>query len=238
MRDIRFKLWQIILFGIICSLLSMSLNSWASFNKTSTGLVGYYGGANSQGSTLVDYVELVSGNWTTSADYDSIFGGYWGAMDQGGGSFYVATVGDNELRFNSEYITLPSNLVLSFYLRSTALSATSDTFRVIFRYQDPSNYYDIKFVWDSDAVDSKVQIRKVVSGTPTVLSEGSWSPNTNEIYAVSISAIGTSFKVYIREIALTLDWDVTNFWNNSPFINLGTAVASATDSTYSNGQLR
>ncbi len=80
-----------------------------------------------------------------------------------------------------------------YQVRATLRSTDNDTLGVMFRYQDPNNYY--RFTWFSEGKMRRLEKR--VDGVFQVLAQDREIYQTGETYALQISAQGSSLNVII-----------------------------------------
>jgi len=208
--------------------------SQASIVKVGQGRVA----AKQGGSTIADTYEIISGIWT----------GYGNKPYAGSTSGLVSSSTSATIRFNSEYMQLPTDFVYQFYFYGSDVSTTANTSEIHFRWAN-NNYYTLRFNWDTDTNSNCtsgtcIDLVKYVNGTPSDLAEVSWTPSASNYYQVKLVVSGTSttvIKVYVLAVDDTGIGKSRRQYNNQSHIEiLPSAIIDVSDasSPHISGELR
>ena len=196
---------------------------------------------------MVNRVTVIGGKEKFEDDFSSGSLWSWGDFYQSGTTSTVAIVSE-ELEIDCEADATAIQWTQGKYKNqsfSTIINAIDkggewiNVPALVFRATDDTNYYRARMDCDSD----KISVYKVVSGTPTLLKEVSFTFNVSTNYTIRIKTNEENIKVYVDE-ANKLDFKDTTYssgfsglevvdgkatFNNVSIITDRDVIASASD---------
>ena len=178
------------------------------------GTIGLYSSTNQASFDNIVVQDLATGGVLLSDDFnDGDFTG-WTIVDQGtneGSSVWSAETGSlvQSSKISATFALYTARNWTDYRLSTKLKSMDTRPIGIMFRYQDNKNYY--RFAWD--AQNKSRLLEKVQNGIATTLAQDAKPYVTGQTYNLAITTQGTLLEVRID----------------------GTAVFSATDSTFSQG---
>ncbi len=216
------NLFTAILLILFCAI---SAPAGAALDKTEQGFFyGHVGG-------ITDQMVEESGTW----------GFVCNAYTAG---FCISNTASGELRLNEGLYTMPDDFVIGFEYHGSTLSATDQIITFKYRWTSPTDYYAVVIHWvnASATIELKEFDSSGCSAGCDLDTDHTWTPaNSLERYEFQVVVKGTSHKVYLNEVTVGSagkPGSMATFANQDDFIELGTAILTATDATWTEGQFR